>query len=76
MKKEAIVIESSVRVANRVFEIIRDSNIEKIFDVHVEQEFSDKWFVMFNEDEHERENLVDEILSIFHASNVFEIEVN
>ena len=76
MSTEAIVIESSIRTAILVSEIIRDSNIEKIFDVQIEQEFSDKWFVMFNEDEHERENLVEEILSIFHASNVFEVEVN
>lgn len=75
MKTELIVIESSVRVASRVSEIIEDSRMEKIFDVHVEQEFSDKWFVSFNEDEVERENLVEEILSIFHASNVFEVEV-
>lgn len=75
MKTELIVIESSVRVASRVSEIIEDSRMEKIFDIHVEQEFSDKWFVSFNEDEVERENLVEEILSIFHASNVFEVEV-
>lgn len=76
MKTEVIIIESSVRVARRVSEIIEDSRMERIFDVHIEQEFSDRWFVTFNEDEIEREELSEQILSIFHASNVFEVGVN
>ncbi len=76
MKTPVVTIEASLRTVSKVTELLRDVNLEKIYEVNIEQTATNVWIVRYNEDEMEHEVLCEELLMVFHDEGIFEVEVN
>jgi hypothetical protein len=74
MNAEMINLEVSCREGLQAQSVMADVNLERLFDLQVEQTSSTSWMILLT-DQHDREELSEEISSILTQSGLREFEL-